>query len=194
MSLWVFLRHGESEANRSRVFSGHQDVALTDLGESQARTAGEQIAELGPVQCVISSDLRRARRTAELALAAAGISVHIHTTPALRERHLGEWQGQSIDRLKAEGARDVLHSWTGHAPGGESLAMLASRAVPFLVNEGDNGTTLLAGHGGLIRVLLGLIDGTPLDEIGRVNIPNAVPITRELDPDSWTNILRQLNR
>ena len=145
------------------------------------------------MQYTFSSDLQRARRTAELALAAAEAPLQIHTTPALRERNLGEWQGQSIDRLKAEGARAVLHSWTGHAPGGESLAMLANRAIPFLAEQSDKGTTLLAGHGGLIRVLLGLIDGTPLDEIGRINIPNAVPFTRELGPDSWTKILDQLN-
>ena len=193
MSLWIFLRHGESEANRARVFSGHQDVALTALGINQARAAGEEFASLPPLQCVLSSDLQRARHTAELALEAASCDLPIQTTPALRERNLGVWQGQSIDRLKAEGAREVLHSWRGHAPGGESLADLADRAVGFLADRPDEGTTLVAGHGGLIRVLLGLIDGTPLDEIGRVNIPNARPLTRELGPTTWAGILRLLN-
>ena len=192
MSLWIFLRHGESEANRARVFSGHQDVGLTPLGEAQAREAGEQLVSLGPLQHVLSSDLQRARRTAELALQAAQCDLPILTTPTLRERHLGAWQGESIDRLKAEGARTVLHSWRGHAPDGESLANLADRAVGFLADLPDHGTTLVAGHGGLIRVLLGLIDGTPLDEIGRVNIPNAVPITRQVNPDTWARISRQL--
>ena len=193
MSLWIFLRHGESEANRSRVFSGHQDVALTALGEEQARAAGQQIADMPPLQHVLSSDLQRARCTAELALQASGCTLRIQTTPALRERNLGEWQGQSIDRLKAEGARAVLHSWSGHAPGGESLAMLADRAVAYLAAQPDHGTTLLAGHGGLIRVLLGLIDGTPWDEIGRVNIPNAIPMTRTVGPETWADILRNLH-
>ena len=35
VSLWIFLRHGESEANRVASSPGHQDVALTALGEEQ---------------------------------------------------------------------------------------------------------------------------------------------------------------
>ena len=50
-----------------------------------------------------------------------------------------------------------------------------------------------AAEGGLIRVLLGLIDGTPWDEIGRVNIPNAIPMTRTVGPETWTDILRSLH-
>jgi bisphosphoglycerate-dependent phosphoglycerate mutase len=50
------------------------------------------------------------------------------------------------------------------------------------------------GHGGLIRVLLGLIDDTPTDQIGKLNIPNAVPIERTIADGRWGKILSALTR
>jgi len=195
VSLWIFLRHGESEANQKRVFSGHQDVALTQKGEAQAQAAGLTLIETLQGQSlsrVLSSDLQRAVRTAELSLESAAQTQEIHQTTALRERHLGEWQGESIDKLKAQGSRAVLHRWTGHAPGGESLEALAIRSVTYLAGLDEQTTNLLVGHGGLIRVLLGLLDGEEKATIGRVNIPNAVPIVREVSSGKWADLLREL--
>ena len=193
MSHWIFIRHGESVANKARVFSGHQDVPLTELGKEQAAAAGEWLSK-GPLPThVYSSDLQRAVKTAELVLTHAGVDAPIQQSPMLRERHLGAWQGQPIDKLKAEGARAILHSWTGKAPGGESLAELAHRSVSFFATQPDHEVTLVAGHGGLIRVLVGLIDHQTFDEIGKVNIPNAVPMTRQVSPEAWAAILSRLD-
>jgi broad specificity phosphatase PhoE len=57
-----------------------------------------------------------------------------------------------------------------------------------------SGPILLVGHGGLIRVLLGLIDDTPTDQIGKLNIPNAVPIERTIADGRWGKILSALTR
>ena len=195
MSRWIFLRHGESEANRNRVFSGHQDVPLTRTGESQASKAGLLIQQTLAGQSlhrVLSSDLQRAVRTAEIALQAAGLAHPIEQTEALRERHLGAWQGQSIDDLKARGARTILHQWTGHAPGGESLKELAHRSLEFLAQLDEKPITLLVGHGGLIRVLLGLLDDSDRSEIGKVDIPNATAIEREIPPGRWAALFDDL--
>lgn len=197
MNRWIFLRHGESEANRARVFSGHHDVALTHRGREQASRAGLEIQTLlsgTPLNAVWSSDLQRAQETADRALQAAEINIPVRTHPGFRERHLGEWQGQSIDVLKASGERDILHTWTGSAPGGESLAALSLRATELLVTIRVDGPVLLVGHGGLIRALLGLLDDTPLEQIGQLNIPNAVPIERTIADDRWHKILSALTR
>jgi broad specificity phosphatase PhoE len=130
--------------------------------------------------------------TGERCLKAAGINLPIQIHQDLRERHLGAWQGQDIDRLKAEGARKVLTSWKGAAPGGESLAQMSKRAVQLLETFPEVGPVLLVGHGGLIRALVGLVDGTPLEEIGRVNIHNAVPISRTLRDGQWGEIARRI--
>jgi broad specificity phosphatase PhoE len=195
VSEWIFLRHGESEANLARVFSGHQDVALTSKGQKQAHAAGLKIRDMlegRPLPMVLSSDLNRAKHTAELAIAAAGIATNIDCHIALRERNLGQWEGESIDKIKASGARTALHSWTGRAPGGESLFDLANRAVDFLATIDAAERILLVGHGGLIRVLLGLIDGQPTTEIGLTNIPNAFPIARKIHSHRWAEIAQAL--
>ena len=191
MSTWIFLRHGESVANHARVFSGHHDVPLTGLGVSQARQAGIALISLlrgTKLDAALSSDLQRAKHTAELALEEAGLSIQLVCEPALRERHLGRWQGESIDKLKQSGERDILHTWTGQAPGGESLQQVATRAVNLLASLPNHSTTLLVGHGGLIRALLGLIDGTDTEDIGKLNIPNAQPIVREIPDGRWSEI------
>ena len=130
--------------------------------------------------------------TGERCLKAAEINLPIQIHSALRERHLGSWQGEAIDRLKAQGAREVLTSWNGAAPGGESLAQMSQRAVQLLETLPDSGPVLLVGHGGLIRALVGLIDGGPLEEIGRLNVLNAVPITRTLHRGQWGEIARRI--
>ena len=196
MNRWIFLRHGESVANQNRVFSGHEDVDLTDKGIRQAMEAGPTVSAIlngDPINQVLSSDLQRARKTAQLVIQSAGLHNHIEQSPALRERHLGAWQGRSIDELKKQGARSILHSWTGRAPNGESLAELAHRSVRFLSQVPDTSCTLLVGHGGLIRTLLGLIDGTKRSEIGKLNIPNAVPFTRLIETKRWEQLLTELS-
>ena len=195
MTQWIFLRHGESVANKRRVFSGHQDVPLTDVGRTQAIEAGVQIQNLlGHVELASawSSDLVRAEETAKLALAAARFDCQLHSHSALRERHLGDWQGQSIDALKQSGEREILFTWQGHAPGGESLKDISMRAVPFLNSIPPIGPILIVAHGGLIRALLGLLDRTERAHIGKLNIANAQPIERWVPEQRWLEIFDEL--
>ena len=196
MNRWIFLRHGESEANQRRVFSGHQDVELTERGREQAFQAGTKIrAMLGSdtIKHAFCSDLRRAKDTAEIALSSAKIDTELKVNYALRERHLGAWQGHCIDTLKESGQREILFTWHGAAPGGESLAQIALRAVQFLSSTPTHGPTIVVAHGGLIRALLGLLDKTDKAEIGRVNIPNAEPIERYIKDGTWIEIMNELN-
>ena len=68
MPRWIFVRHGESVANQAGRFSGWQDVSLTARGKAQARAVGEQLLS-HKIDQVLSSDLKRARATAQLAMA-----------------------------------------------------------------------------------------------------------------------------
>jgi len=185
-SSWVMLRHGESTANREGVYSGWQDVPLTALGEAQAREAGRVIHGTG-VTRIISSDLQRAVATAELAASAAGLTeLAVQRFAGLRERHLGAWQGQDRARLKRANPEGPLTQWTGSAPGGETLAALADRVLSTLAAlPPTSGTTLLVAHGGVIRVLLGLLDGTPPDSLWTRRIANASPVPVQVPPGTW---------
>lgn len=195
---WVFLRHGESTANAARIVSGWDDVALTPQGERQARAAGAALAEV-PLVHAVSSDLRRARDTARLALearaAARSEALALSLEGRLRERNLGRWQGQPYPRLRDTGEMQTLLAWSGRPPGGESNADLAWRVVGALADLDARltpGSALVVAHGGVIRAVLGLLDGTPRDDIAKEHIPNAVPLPREVASGRWEALLAAL--
>ena len=197
MTTWIFLRHGESTANAARVFSGHEDVELTARGEAQARAAGTALRSVlvNASQLVaLSSDLKRAYDTTALALDAAGLALPVQTYPQLRERNLGDWQGQDIDTLKRMGARDVLLRWDGRPPGnGESLKDLARRILPCLAEHDDGRTVLVGSHGGVVRTVVGLADGMPLPELCRWNVPNCEPQVRQYPTGIFSTLLQRID-
>ena len=91
----VLLRHGESEWNAKNLFTGWVDVGLTEKGMAEAARAGELMREDGLRPDVLhTSLLRRAIRTAELALDAADRSwLPVRRSWRLNERHYGALQG-----------------------------------------------------------------------------------------------------
>lgn len=192
MARWIFLRHGESSANAGGFLAGWDDVPLTPLGVEQAVAAGRALAGV-PFERVVVSDLRRAQHTASLALDARGGE---HPTPLvdhrLRERHLGQWSGVSLEALRADGRNAELLGWDTAPPEGESHLTMMLRVLPALVELGEGPDTLMVSHGGLLRALLGLLDGTPTEQIGRVRIPNAQSITRDLSPGVFSRIYESL--
>lgn len=193
MARWVLLRHGESTANAAGFLAGWEDVPLTARGEEQALAAGRQLAHVD-LHRVISSDLARARRTAELVLVAREGEVRVAEDPALRERHLGAWAGLPLAELRADGRVQTLLGWGSRPPGGESHADMAMRVLPALARWEleDVASTLIVAHGGLIRTLVGLLDAVPREEIGEIRIPNAVPLVRDLPAGGWSQLAAQL--
>ena len=91
----VLLRHGESEWNAKNLFTGWVDVGLTDKGRAEAVRGGELLRAAGLLPDVLhTSLLRRAIRTAELALDAADRSwIPVRRSWRLNERHYGALQG-----------------------------------------------------------------------------------------------------
>lgn len=108
----VLLRHGESLWNAADRFAGWVDVALTDRGREQARSAGRLIAERGlPPRIIHCSVLERASETAELANEAGGFDATIVHDPRLNERHYGALQGMSRSAALAEFGEERFASW-----------------------------------------------------------------------------------
>jgi probable phosphoglycerate mutase len=161
----VLWRHGRTEWNDSRRFQGQTDVALDDVGRTQALRAAEQLAMLKP-QIIVSSDLARA---AETAAALAGVTgLEVQHTKALRETHGGVWEGQFADDLKSD---PMYVAWLAgdDVPAGGSetrsqvgdRAFQAVRAVAEQLDEG--GLAVVASHGGTIRGAIGRMLGLPVD-------------------------------
>jgi len=109
----VLLRHGQSEGNAQGIFTGWQDVRLTDLGMAEARHAGELLVAAGLLPDVVHTSLRRrAITTANIALDAADrhwIPVRRHWR--LNERHYGALQGKSKRQVREEFGEEVFRSW-----------------------------------------------------------------------------------
>jgi probable phosphoglycerate mutase len=168
-------RHGETSWNREGRWQGHTDIALNDRGQEQARALGELLRGRD-IARIHSSDLARARQTAETAAAILGVT-ELVIDAALRERSFGLFEG--LTRRECEERHPEL--WTSYRgdprrvpPGAESQEALADRmhaAVERALarrDEGDDAPVLVVSHGGSIRALLARATGAmppPLENI-----------------------------
>ncbi|HET7327133.1 MAG TPA: histidine phosphatase family protein [Nocardioidaceae bacterium] len=152
----VLWRHGQTAWNLQRRAQGQTDVDLDAVGLRQARDAAARLASLSP-SMIVSSDLARARRTAQELATVSGVEVH--TDVRLREVHLGEREGRTIDEVEQLWP-EIWHAWTHGevpppAPGGESEEEVAERAAAAMrdvveaLEPGETG--VVVAHGGSLR-------------------------------------------
>jgi broad specificity phosphatase PhoE len=175
----IAVRHGEStgnvareaaEAERAERISIDQrdpDVPLSPRGEEQAAAVGRWLAGLpdGEPALVWSSPYVRARQTAELALAAAGLDRPIRIDERLRDRELGVLDlltGRGVAARYPEEAE--RRRWLGklyyRPPGGESWSDVALRLRSFLADlERVEGTILVFCHDAVIMLLRYVLEG-----------------------------------
>ena len=109
----VLLRHGESEWNAKNLFTGWVDVGLSEKGMAEATHAGQLLAEAGLRPDVVhTSLLRRAIRTAELALDAADLAwLPVQRSWRLNERHYGALQGLDKAATREKYGDDQFMRW-----------------------------------------------------------------------------------
>jgi probable phosphoglycerate mutase len=176
----LLVRHGQSEWNALGLMQGQTaDIPLTDLGHAQAAAGAAELAALGP-GALISSDLLRARQTAEHCARATGLPVAV--TPALREQGYGVLEGRPSRELW-----DVV-DWTDPhwaAEGGESLARLHGRVVAFLEQlrtEPPADVVALVTHGDTIRAVQAAAAGLGPAAMPAVTPPNGSVTRVELAP------------
>jgi probable phosphoglycerate mutase len=122
------VRHGETLWNVEGRYQGQLDPPLTEKGRQQAVTTAESLVSLD-FEAIYSSDLARARQTAEALAEKTGLPIQLDSR--LREIHQGEWQGVLIDDIRAHWPRQIdgweNDPWTHHPPGGERLQALQTR-------------------------------------------------------------------
>lgn len=155
-AIWL-IRHAESEWNALGRWQGQADPALSERGRAQASALAERLAS-ARLEALVSSDLLRARQTAEIVARAAGLPLACDAR--LRERDLGEWSGLTTAEIQlrwpAELARVQARDPAARPGGGESIRDVALRARGFfeeLAREGATGRIGVVAHGGLIRSL-----------------------------------------
>ncbi|CAN0459562.1 unnamed protein product, partial [Ectocarpus fasciculatus] len=78
-----------------------------------------------------------------------------------------------------------LLGWERAPKGGESLAVLARRCLGSVEQVPLQGETLIFAHGGVIRVLSGMLDRLTTEQIASRRIENAAPLIREVGEGVW---------
>jgi probable phosphoglycerate mutase len=148
----LLVRHGETDWNREGRFQGHADTPLNDAGRSQAAALAEALAGEN-VTAVYTSPLRRASETA--AIVADRLGLEARPLAALREIHVGDWQGLTVDEVKER--HPELEDWRSGWRGGETYEELSARVVPALLALGaehPHERLLAVTHAGPVRAAL----------------------------------------
>ncbi|HLC18228.1 MAG TPA: histidine phosphatase family protein [Thermodesulfobacteriota bacterium] len=165
-------RHGQVVNHHEYRYNGHSDVDITDAGVVQMeRLAAFFSAE--PIDAVYTSDLKRAYRGAEIIASAIGLKpVRLH---ALRELHLGRWEGltreEAVEKYPEDRGFSFRKLSTDKVAGGESLVDLGKRVLPAvdeLLGRHTGGSVLVVAHGGVNRVILSDAMGLPLDNFFKI--------------------------
>lgn len=153
----IVVRHGETAWNVDTRIQGHLDIPLNATGLWQARQLGDALAGEA-ISAIYTSDLLRARKTAQAVADATGAALVDES--GLRERAFGSFQGRTFAEIEAEHpeqARRWRQRDPDYAPdGGESLRVLRERVIDTthrLAARHPGELVLLVTHGGVLDVL-----------------------------------------
>jgi broad specificity phosphatase PhoE len=153
MTTLILTRHGETDWNFQRRWQGHADTPLNEKGRAQSAALAAALASRR-IDLIYSSDLARARETAEIVGAVLGLEVRLDRR--LREVDVGEWSGLTsaeVERRYPLGARERREGGTGWERG-EPFDVMADRVVTALVGIAAahaSACILVVTHGGPMR-------------------------------------------
>ncbi|GGS96992.1 phosphatase [Streptomyces tanashiensis] len=185
----LLIRHGETEWSATGRHTGRTDLPLTPDGEAEARTLAPFFTGR-PFAFVLTSPLRRARHTAELA-GLRGASAD----EDLCEWDYGGYEGLTTARIHESRPdwslwRDGVPPHPDGRPGetaedvGRRADRVLARAAPLLAGSGDDGVVVAHAH--LLRVLTARYLGLPAPEgrlfllttatVGRLSTEHGLPV------------------
>lgn len=176
MTRLLLWRHGRTAANASFRLQGQIDIPLDEVGIWQARTAAASLVARYEPTTIVSSDLSRARATAEPLARATGLPVT--EDPRLRERGFGEWEGLTGEEITARWPEEFEEWRTGGDPAGvEPRALVADRMSAAIADHTaalrGEGTLVVVSHGAAISLVVGALLGQPPAWRGVAGLHNA---------------------
>jgi len=171
----LLLRHGQTDENARGILQGQSQTTLNAAGREQARHLALRLRTYVPrVEAIVSSDLARARQTAE-ALAEA-LDLAIDARQAWRERGFGPFEGRTI------GEADIWRAASGHwdLPGAETTAEFHARVMAALDETTRDYASVscvaVVTHGAVLRNILDLLRDGRLRLVDGAPAPASVPI------------------
>lgn len=178
--LWL-VRHGQTDWNLTGRWQGQAPDApgLNDVGQLQALAILPQMQSVH-LSAIHTSDLLRARQTAELIAKPLGLAVWLE--PRLREINLGLWEGMLSNDIEAQypqeletRRRDPFHT---SAPNGETPREVEGRvlqAVNEIVDIHPDESILIVSHGVSLAIIICQAEGFPMGEVYEHIPGNAQP-------------------
>ena len=170
---FYLVRHGETKWNVEHRMQGHLNSDLTDVGIRQAETLRDQLKDV-KFNRVLSSDLGRAVQTARIVL--GDVPVQFITTPSLRERSYGPFEGMNIKEYQVaiKPQTDITNSlppeerWAHRlAPGIETTIEVQNRFLGVIEGAAKKYTgeaILVSYHGSAIKYTVAKLGAFGLDD------------------------------
>lgn len=175
----LLIRHGDTDLTGRVLYGRMPGVHLSAEGYRQARALAESIVARYQVDQLISSPLERATETARQLSDALGLPITTHE--GIIELDYGAWLGKSFDDIRESSQwqhYNRLRSLLG-PPEGELMLQVQTRAWTALREmmepyaDAETATLAIVSHGDVIRSLLVLLLGMPLDYIHRLEVSPA---------------------
>lgn len=179
MTKLILIRHGFSETNKKRILAGHLDAPLDEQGIVQAEMTAKFVNENYNVDVIYSSDLKRAKSTAEKISELTGKEIKLSKN--LREIFAGDWEGKNwadLPKLYPEEFGLWLNDiGKSQCPNGENLKDLYARIngeIDKILSENQDKTIVVVTHATVIRVFMVRVLGLKVEDAQQVEwVPNA---------------------
>ena len=185
MPLLILIRHGQSIWNAANLFTGWENVGLSEKGILEAKNAAEELTNIN-FDSVFTSELIRAQKTAEIIIEGNSQTkpTSIVSDLRLNERHYGDLQGMNKNDARKEFGEEQVHIWRRSfdipPPNGESLKMTAERTLPcfdelIMPELKLNKNVLVSAHGNSLRSIVMKLEQIDEKSIVKLEIPTGVP-------------------
>ena len=177
----IFIRHGQTDWNAEGRFQGRTEIPLNKIGENQALRNGKKLREYLISQGKTPEDYEwlcspqiRAQKTMDLVREAAKIDQGKYQIDQLLiEMSFGKWEGHTSEELAGQFSNDFNqrknNKWGFVPPEGESYQMASTRVAEWLNKLMK--PTIVVSHGGINRVLRGLLFSIPVTILPELFVP-----------------------
>jgi broad specificity phosphatase PhoE len=183
----LLIRHAEVEARYQGVFGGRIDMGLSPRGHQQAAAVAKYLYQR-PLSAIYASPMKRVQQTlAPMLVNGAPKPVIL---PDLREVDFGDWTGLAWDEVQAKFGISAF-AWLeqlecdgiANAESAETLQDRVEACLRQILSDHGGQQVAIVCHGGIIRMLLGILLRWPLARMGAFEIEYASLTQVLVQPD-----------